>query len=163
VARATRKHSTGRSFLPPAPNICSAAAISIGLRLPTMDSKFLDRPAMSSATGAVMAARDAVSCGRSCASMSLEDVLAGAEASAELRPESRGTNMAPARRAPAAAARCKLRLLPSRARRLSAGPRLRGEAAWKRACTDVLARGAAEALHDAFSTGGAPQGRRHSI
>ena len=163
MARATRKHNTGRSFLPPAPNICSAAAISIGDLLPTMDSKFLDRPAMSSATGAVMAVMLALSSasisavGRALASD------AGAEASAELRPESRGTKMAPARRSPAAAARCKPRPLPPRVRKLSAGPLLRGEAAWKRACTDVLARGAAEALHDAFSTGGAPQGRRHSI
>ena len=95
--------------------------------------------------------------------MSLEDVLAGAEASAELRPESRGTNMAPARRAPAAAARCRpLRLLP-RARRLSASPRLRGEAAWlQRGMATVALRDAA-ALHDAISATGAPSGRKHSI
>ena len=95
--------------------------------------------------------------------MSLEDVLAGAEASAELRPESRGTNMAPARRAPAAAARCKLRLLPPRAWRLSAGPRLRGEAAWPQRGMATVALRDAAALHDAISRLGAPKGRIHSI
>lgn len=35
VARATKNTMTGRNFLPPAPKICSAAAMSIGCLLPT--------------------------------------------------------------------------------------------------------------------------------
>jgi hypothetical protein len=62
VARATRKHSTGRSFLPPAPKICSAAAMSMGWREPTMLIKFAFICVMSSRTGAVMASMLASSC-----------------------------------------------------------------------------------------------------
>jgi len=52
VALATRNTMAGRSFLPPAPNICSAAASSRGLRLPTMLRRFSAICSMSSLTGA---------------------------------------------------------------------------------------------------------------
>ena len=51
VARATRKTSIGLKRLPPAPKICSAAAISMGCLSPTTFFKFLTITSISSATG----------------------------------------------------------------------------------------------------------------
>ena len=64
VARATRKHSTGRSFLPPPPlepKICCAAACSVGWRAPTIASRLAFSTARSSFTGATMASNDSCS------------------------------------------------------------------------------------------------------
>jgi hypothetical protein len=55
VALATRKTITGRSFLPPAPKICSAAAMSIGWRLPTTFFKLVFINSISCLTGATAA------------------------------------------------------------------------------------------------------------
>ena len=50
----------GLSLLPPAPKICSAAAWSIGCLSPTMPRKFAFICSMSAATGARIAAEEAV-------------------------------------------------------------------------------------------------------
>lgn len=52
VARETRKTSMGRSFLPPAPKICSAAASSMGCLLPTTFLRLVFIWSMSALTGA---------------------------------------------------------------------------------------------------------------
>lgn len=54
VARATRNTIIGRSFLPPAPNIWSAAAMSIGDLSPTICLRLEFICTMSSATGAAI-------------------------------------------------------------------------------------------------------------
>eukprot|EP00983_Pelagomonas_calceolata_P089204 1157290-Pelagomonas_calceolata.AAC.2 len=57
VARATRNTTIGRNFLPPAPKICSAAAISIGCLSPTTFFKFTFIVSMSACAGATIEAR----------------------------------------------------------------------------------------------------------
>ena len=60
VALATRKTIAGRSLFPPAPKICSAAACSIGCLSPTMPRRLAFICSMSDATGARIAAEEAV-------------------------------------------------------------------------------------------------------
>mmetsp|Transcript_28502 Transcript_28502/g.72513 ORF Transcript_28502/g.72513 Transcript_28502/m.72513 type:complete len:202 (+) Transcript_28502:1374-1979(+) len=55
VALATRNTMTGRSFFPPAPKICSAAAMSIGWRLPTTFFRLVFISSKSSFAGATAA------------------------------------------------------------------------------------------------------------
>ena len=56
VALATRNTIMGRSCLPPAPKIWSAAACSAGSRSPAMDRRLAFICCMSATTGAAMAA-----------------------------------------------------------------------------------------------------------
>lgn len=60
VALATRNTIAGLSLFPPAPKICSAAACSIGCLSPTMPRRFAFICSMSVATGARIAAEEAV-------------------------------------------------------------------------------------------------------